>query len=585
MRRSLWGLYLIVGTLLVACSPKASDVTTTGAPMPALTATALPTATTTLAQTRQPSPSPMPSKTPMPATSTPRMPSPTSTDATATREHTAPATLAVSATPTSEQAKPSAIPASATATPEPPQPSASPVPSTPTSSDVAPPQTPVPASPTPPPTDPAPAYASSGAVRLAETQLVLQTYGYEAGFQATEPGDPVYPYPRLDPEKVTSPQPRSYRAIVLENDYVSLTILPELGGRIYRWVDKATGRHLLYENPVVKPTSWGYRGWWLAAGGIEWAFPVEEHGLNEWRPWNVDVRTLQNGVMVVVSDVEERTGMTVGVNISLDSRHDYVTLSPWVKNTSGAAQQFQYWLNAMVTLGGNHVSGQTRLIFPANEVIVHSTGDESLPGAWQPLPWPVYEGRDLSHYGTWQNYLGFFVPQVNQGFVALYDPAAEQGIVRNFTPGWPVGTKFFGPGTLPSWLWTDDDSSYIELWSGVTPTFGDTTTLAAGESLGWTERWYPVHRLGGVAAANANAALHLETTGGGVKIGCTVTAPTQGSLTLWINGEAVEVWDVLLTPLQTLATTWTGSGGADGSLGLTLTGANGERLVQAGSVP
>lgn len=88
----------------------------------------------------------------------------------------------------------------------------------------------------------------------------------------------------------------------------------------------------------------------------------------------------------------------------------------------------------MVTLGDNRVSGRTRLIFPTDQVIVHSTGDESLPGAWQPMTWPNYEGRDLGLYGTRQNYLGFFVPQVTEGFVALYDEAAHQGIVRQRCP-------------------------------------------------------------------------------------------------------------------------------------------------------
>jgi hypothetical protein len=149
--------------------------------------------------------------------------------------------------------------------------------------------------------------------------LTLATYGYEAAFLPTTPDDPVYPYPRLEHGSVSSPQPRSYRALVLENDYVALTILPELGGRIYRWVDKATGRRLLYENPVVKPTQWGYRGWWLAAGGIEWAFPVEEHGLNEWRPWHAGVQQTAEGIAITVSDTEDRTGMTVGATIALDA--------------------------------------------------------------------------------------------------------------------------------------------------------------------------------------------------------------------------------------------------------------------------
>ncbi len=424
-----------------------------------------------------------------------------------------------------------------------------------------------------------------GQVQVYPTTLTLATYGYEAAFQETEPDDAIYPYPRLVPEQVTPAEPKDYTAIVLENDYVALTLLPELGGRVYRWVDKATGRHLLYENPVIKPTGWGHRGWWLAAGGIEFAFPVEEHGLNEWRPWTYSISATGSIGSVTVSDVEDRTGMTVGATISLDAAHDYVVIEPWVKNDTESAQTLQYWINAMVTLGDNRVSDRTRLIFPTDRVIVHSTGDESLPGAWQPMTWPIYEGRDLSLYETWQNYLGFFAPQVTEGFVALYDEASDQGLVRTFTPGWPVGTKFFGPGTLPSWLWTDDDSTYIELWSGITPTFADTTTLAPGDTVGWSERWYPVHGMGSVTSATAEGAVALLPTETGVEIGCTVTAITAGTLTLWVQDEAIEAWDIELSPIEAFHTTWTRPEGSKGTLGLTLQDENGQMVVRTGDVP
>ncbi|MCD6284649.1 MAG: DUF5107 domain-containing protein [Anaerolineae bacterium] len=430
-----------------------------------------------------------------------------------------------------------------------------------------------------------PVAVPAGQVLIHESTLTLSTYGYEAAFQKTEPDDAVYPYPRLLSEQVTPAEPKDYAAIVLENDYVALTLLPELGGRVYRWVDKATGRHLLYENPVIKPTGWGYRGWWLAAGGIEFAFPVEEHGLNEWRPWSYSISATGSTASVTVSDVEDRTGLTVGATISLDAAHDYVVIEPWVKNNTESEQTFQYWINAMVTLGDNRVSGRTRLIFPTDQVIVHSTGDESLPGAWQPMTWPIYEGRDLGLYKTWQNYLGFFVPQVTEGFVALYDEAADQGMVRAFTPGWPAGTKFFGPGTLPSRLWTDDDSSYIELWSGITPTFADITTLAAGDTVGWAERWYPVHGIGSVTSANAEAAVALLPSESGAEIGCTVTAVTAGTLTLWVQNRAVEAWDIELTPIEAFHTTWTRPEGSEGPLGLTLQDENGQMLIRTGGVP
>lgn len=530
---------------LVACatepssSPVAPDPTETVAEItipPGPTRTPSPTATTTLTPiptaTRQPKPSITPTASLMPENTPPPSPTPTP-----------------EATATSAEPQPSAI-------------------------DTA-----------PPPAPNEPVTAPRGAVKITETTLTLATYGYEDALLPTAPDDPIYPYPRLDQEKVTQPVPQAYRAIVLENDYVAVIILPELGGRIYRWVDKSTGRSLLYENPVIKPTGWGYRGWWLAAGGIEFAFPVEEHGLNEWRPWQVSFRQTASEATVTVSDVEDQTGLTVGASITLGADSGAMQISPWVRNDTATSQSFQYWLNAMVTLGGNTVSGNTQIIVPADQVTVHSTGDESLPGEWQPMDWPVYSGRDLSRYGNWSNYLGFFVPAITDSFVALYDTDADQGIVRSFTPGRPSGTKFFGPSTLPAWLWTDDDSGYVELWSGITPSFAEMTTLAPGDSTGWSERWYPVHSIGTVTGANADAALALLPNEDTVEIGGATTSALNGTLTLWQAGTAVMDWEVTITPASPFKTSWTGATSGDDALGLTLTASGGKLVLQVGTAP
>lgn len=415
--------------------------------------------------------------------------------------------------------------------------------------------------------------------------MMIPTYGYELGFQTTQPDDPIYPYPRLDFSQIGPPTSRTYRAIVLENGYVSLTILPELGGRVYRWIDKATGRRLLYENPVVKPTQWGYRGWWLAAGGIEWAFPVEEHGLNEWRPWSHSTGYTANGLSVTVSDIEDRTGMEVGATISLDADHAYVTIQPWIRNNTAEAHEYQFWLNAMLTLGGNSVSGQTQFVIPADQVTVHSTGDGGLPGPGEGMNWPVHGGRDMGWYSNWGGYLGFFVPSVSAGFVGLYDHSADQGIVRTFTPGWPTGTKFFGPAGLSPSLWTDDGSNYVELWSGATSSFWSYATLNPGESVGWSERWCPVNGLGGFNYANESAALRLTDTDGGAEIGVAVSALTTGNVTLWAGGQLVENWPVTLYPGQAFRASWTRPPDMGEALGLRLEDSSGAVAAQTGQAP
>jgi hypothetical protein len=507
--------------------------------------------------------------------------------ATSTRQPTA----TVSAlSPTETRIPPTETPGPPTLTAVPPT-STQTVPPTPIlPTQPAPTASPLPSSPTPPhatPTEEAqpPFVPTGGRPRISETTLTLATYGYESALIATTPDDPIYPYPRLDHAGVTPAQPRAYRALILENDYVALTILPELGGRIYRWVDKSTGRRLLYENPVVKPTQWGYRGWWLAAGGIEWAFPVEEHGLNEWRPWTYSVSQTSEGIAVTVSDVEDRTGMTVGATVALDAHHSYVTLMPWARNTTESPQRYQFWLNAMVTLGNNRVSGNTRVILPASRVTVHSTGDPTLPGNWQTMSWPTIGGRDLSRYGAWSHYLGFFVPHVTSGFVGLYDEETDQGIVRAFTPGWPAGTKIFGPATLPPSLWTDDGSTYIELWSGATPNFASESTLQPGTTIAWKEQWYPIQGTGGLRTANALAALNLAETGDQITLAAAVSTPTAGTLTLFAGGTAVQTWDITLLPGQAFRTSGPRPQGTGGELGLTLSAVDGTRIIAIGTTP
>ena len=62
----------------------------------------------------------------------------------------------------------------------------------------------------------------------------------------------IYPYPMLDflsREKTN----RTYRTVVLENDYLRITFLPELGGRIHEVIDKTTGQPMFYVNHVIKP--------------------------------------------------------------------------------------------------------------------------------------------------------------------------------------------------------------------------------------------------------------------------------------------------------------------------------------------
>jgi hypothetical protein len=334
---------------------------------------------------------------------------------------------------------------------------------------------------------------------------------------------------------------------MLENSYTRLTLLPELGGRLLRWLDKPSGREMFYVNPVQKPTPWGARGWWLATGGMEWAFPVEEHGLVEWRAWRYQIVRDGDRASVVLSDTDDRTGLIVEVTVTLEAARSAVIIRPRIHNPTGAVRSFQFWLNGMFALSpDNRPSPELRFILPCDAVTVHSTGDKGLPEAGQQMNWPVHEGRDMSRYGNWQGWLGVFAPSI--AYMGAYDPTSDMGVVRVWPATISHGAKIFGHGGLDPGIWTDDGSGYVELWGGLTPTFWDNASLAPGATVSWKERWYGVNGLGGLSYANDDVALWLAAGDGDVQVGALSTLPMHGQLLLERDGRVLTSWEVSLAP-------------------------------------
>jgi len=272
------------------------------------------------------------------------------------------------------------------------------------------------------------------------------------------------------------------------------------------------------------------------------------------------------------------------VTISLDAAHSYVTIQPRVTNSTGGPQKMQFWVNAMLALNGNRVTDSTRFILPSEQVTVHSTGDGGLPGPGSKLSWPVFKGRDLSRYADWGGHLGFFAsPAAGGEFAGAYDSSSDEGIVRVFPPDIARGVKFFGGKGIDPATWTDDGSTYFELWGGLLPTFGDNATIQPGQTFGWTERWYPVSGLGqGFDTANATAALRLSSQGDSVSVGAVTSVNLNGQVKLWQAGQVVATWPVAVGPGRAFNVTQPGMSGV---LGLQLLDSAGHLIAQAGSVP
>jgi hypothetical protein len=425
-------------------------------------------------------------------------------------------------------------------------------------------QPPPPPTPSNTPTLPPPPAAP---VTVREGQVQIATYPYARFVTQAQSEDFHMSYPVLDRGAYDSANPLpakvTYRTLVLENEFLRLTLLPDVGGRIYEVYFKPTGHDETYRNPVLKPSHWGpaEESWWLAAGGIEWALPVAEHGY-EWAiSWTAEARQDAKGATVILRDSTAPDRVRAQISVRLEAGAGFFTVQPRLENPTGAPLAVKYWSNAMLAPGGrNAPSADLRFVLPdsVTAVTIHSRGDDFLPDYNQRMAWPVYQGRDLSRLGNWNRWLGFFEDPASGDFAAVYDESYDEGFVLAFPADAVTGLKVFGMGwsdAIPPSEWTDDNSSYVEVHSGPASTFDDSVTLPASGHLQWTETFYPAAGLGGLRYANATAALNLAAGGGQVQIGVSVSRAWSGDVVLLLDGRERLRQGASLVPGQALRNT------------------------------
>lgn len=387
-----------------------------------------------------------------------------------------------------------------------------------------------------------------GTVAFYEDTVTLPTYPRERYQSAAV--DPTYhwPYQRFDVERfrqeAPTPTPRTYRLLVLENSYLKVIILPELGGRIWQVIHKPSGAPMFYQNQVVKPTHWGIeqQKGWLALGGLEWSIPVIEHGYDWGTPWAAKA-TVDSADQAAVTVSTPRDGrlLSASITISLRAGAASFEITPTLTNLSAKALDFSFWHDAMLAPGSSqHPSAQLHFVLPSRSMTVHSTNDAELPPPGDRFSWPIYANRDFSRLGNFRQYLGFFeAPAAHGPFVGIYDPAYDAGAVRIFPAATMQGSKVFALGwqdAIPSDNFTDDDSMYVELHGGLAPTFRDQYQLPGHGAVSWRELWYPVTGIGDLTYANEVAALAVKATARQLSISLYPTRPLTGQLVRLVNG-------------------------------------------------
>ena len=396
-----------------------------------------------------------------------------------------------------------------------------------------------------------PAPAEEPAVRAWESPLRVPTYPvgpaepnpmFFAGREYQGAKGPVYPYPLLD-RLLDRREDRAYRALWLENEYLKISVLPEIGGRIFTAQDKTNGYDFFYRQRVIKPALIGMLGAWIS-GGVEWNV-FHHHRATTFMPVQSAITENADGSRTVwVGETEWRQRMRWVVGLTVRPGRSYVEAAVRMTNRTPLAHSMLYFSNPAV-----HTNDDYQVLFPPDVdwATFHAKTDFA--------PWPLargpFVGRDFApgtDLSLWKNHpypISFFVYRSEKDFLGGYDHGKRAGVVhvadRDTMPGKKFWTWGNGPdGRMWDKILTDEDGPYIELMTGgFSDNQPDYSWIQPGETRTVVHTWYPVRELGGVKAANLEGALNLEVKDGKARLAVNTTTPRRDARVRLLAGDRV----------------------------------------------
>lgn len=359
----------------------------------------------------------------------------------------------------------------------------------------------------------------------------------------------VYPYTMLD-NLTDHLTPKTYRAIYLENAYLKLTILPQLGGHLYSIYDKVDHREVLYRNHVVKYGLIGPRGAWVS-GGIEFSFPYAHSMLTVSPVESTLLHNADGSATAIVGALDRVSNMHWEIALTLRPDSARVEQRVTLFNPTPMKHLYLFWANAAVK-----ATPDMQYIYPMRETI----SDDPYAVV---RSWPVWQGVDESWYKNDPSALAIFARQSHRNFFGVYYHKSDWGVVHaaNFRqdPGkkvWTWGTA--GSGMIWAHILSDHDGPYSEIQSGRFATQGYREFMPPHRVETWTEYWYPVRRLAGgfVQATNRMAlnVIYLSRTQNGPAVKlviCPVTDAPNAAMEVSLGSKLLRNVHINLKPLET----------------------------------
>ena len=385
----------------------------------------------------------------------------------------------------------------------------------------------------------------------------------------------VYPYPVIETmsdEKVD----KEYLAIWLENEYIKVMVLPELGGRVQMAYDKIAKRHFVYYNHVIKPALVGLVGPWIS-GGIEFNWP-QHHRPTTFMPVDTCIEENADGsVSVWVSEMEKMFHQKGMAGFTLRPGCAYLEIKGRLYNRTDVPQTFLWWANPAV-----EVNDQYQSVFPPDINAVFDHGKRAVSSF--PIATGTYYKMDYSAGVDISNYKNIYVPTSYMGvnsrfnFEGGYENDTQAGMLHvashHFSPGkkqWTWGNGDFGrawdrnltdettPEEMKHWgIDREGFRPYIELMAGVyTENQPDFTWLMPYEEKMFTQYFMPYRELGVVKEASKDLVFNINEVGND-KVEFKVFATSKQEVCIILrhdNGEVYYKEEMTLSPEAVLTET------------------------------
>lgn len=363
----------------------------------------------------------------------------------------------------------------------------------------------------------------------------------------------VYPHPvceSVSDEKTD----KTYTAVFLENEYLLVMVLPEIGGKIQRILDKTNNYDAVYYNEVIKPALVGLAGPWIS-GGIEFNWP-QHHRPSTFDPVDYTVSENADGsATIFVSEIEKMRRTKGMAKYTLYPGKAYLEIKGQLYNQTDRPQTFLWWANPAVP-----VNDYTQSIFPPD---VHAVMDHGKRDVSRfPISTSTYykmdygDGVDISRYKNIPVPTSYMAYHSDYDFIGNYDYNREAGLLHiadhHISPGkkqWTWGCGDFGKAWDRNL--TDENGPYIELMTGMfTDNQPDFTFIAPYEEKTFTQYFLPYKAVGAVKNANIDAAINLEVADGKAFISVYTPCVKEVNITLSGRIEKYITEKVTLSPSE-----------------------------------